>query len=246
MRKKYSLYLDEILTGGHFDHFCLVGFAVSTEDYETKIIPELNQIKQDFFGDTSVIIHEMEIQKHKSSTPFKIFQNNKKYEEFWERIKSLFQKYDLPIFAVCIHEVSCQKLYSNSRDKYFIALQVILENFVHFLEKSNGVGNIYVESTDANPHQKDEQLQYHFHYLKANGTLFYDKRVIQNRVGTISFPLKVDNIVGLQIADLLPNSLNRKLSNKDQRTHGLIDVIEKKAYDGRCGKQERFGIKIIP
>jgi hypothetical protein len=244
--KRFTLFLDEILTGGHYDHFSLMGFAVSQENYENQIIPYINQIKNDFFGNEQVIIHEVDINKHKTNSPFRVFQDELKLREFWGRITEMFRKFNLPVFAVSIHERDCTKLYANGRDKYFVALQVIMENFVHFLENNDGKGSIYIESTNADPDQKDQQLQHHFHYLMAQGTLFYDKKIIQKRLSTINVCLKADNIIGLQIADLLPNSWNRKLTGKDQRTYGLIDVIEHNAYDGGCNLKERFGLKIIP
>ncbi|KAF6582740.1 MULTISPECIES: DUF3800 domain-containing protein [Paenibacillus] len=244
--KRFTLYLDEILTGGHFEHFCLMGLAIAEEDYEKKVIPYVNELKKKFFGDDKVIIHEMDINRHKTATPFKVFQDKQKLQEFWNDITNMFNSYDIPIFGVSIHEDNCKKLYENGRDKYFIALQLIMENFVHFLELNDAKGSIYLESTNSDPDQKDQQLQHHFHYLMAQGTLFYSNKTVQKRLSTINFSLKPDNVIGLQIADLLPNTWNRKLSGKSQRTYGLLDVIEKQAYDGGCNKKDRFGLKIIP
>ncbi|KAF6611893.1 hypothetical protein H6F38_31155, partial [Paenibacillus sp. EKM208P] len=99
-----------------------------------KVIPYVNELKKKFFGDDKVIIHEMDINRHKTATPFKVFQDKQKLQEFWNDITNMFNSYDIPIFGVSIHEDNCKKLYENGRDKYFIALQLIMENFVHFLE----------------------------------------------------------------------------------------------------------------
>ncbi|WP_017687520.1 DUF3800 domain-containing protein [Paenibacillus sp. PAMC 26794] len=244
--RRFTLYLDEIHTGGHFDHFSLMGIVIAEEEYEKNVIPHVNKLKMKYFGDDKVIIHEKEIHDRKSGTPFSVFQNKDKREEFWKDISKTFEELQLPIFAISIHENNCGELYKNGRDKYFIALQMIIENFVHFLEQNDGKGAIYLESTDSNPEQKDQQLQHHFHYLMAQGTLFYSNKILQKRLSTISFSIKPDNVIGLQLADLLPNSWNRKLKGKQQRTFGFINVIEKLAYDGGCDKKERFGLKVVP
>lgn len=111
------------------------------------------------------------------------------------------------------------------RDKYFISLHLILENFVNFLQRNDGKGNIIIESR--NPTQ-DEQLQKH--------------------LGTVSFPVKQENIIGLQIADLIPNPLNRDLSEMPQKQDGLLELIKQKAYHGddTIQQEKRFGIKVIP
>lgn len=243
----YSLFLDEIHAGGHFEYFCLAGVAFNTKEYTEKIIPKVDAVKRDLFnGNTSVILHEKQIQDHKSNTPFAVFQKKENNIKFWDEMRNILLNHDVHGFAVGVHEQNIKTMYINGRDKYFVSLQIIIENFVHFLESINATGNIHIESTDPNPYQKDEQLQNHFYYLKANGSLFFDKRVLQRRLGTINFSLKADNVIGLQIADLIPNSLNRKLCNKKQRSYGFIDAFEKIAYDGKKGKMDRFGIKLIP
>jgi hypothetical protein len=243
----YTLFLDEIHTGGHFDHFSLVGFAISDEDYKNRLIPRMNQLKQDMFGDTSVIIHEQEINTAKAGTPFRIFdRNDSKRKQFWERVIVIINELKIPIFAVCIHKAEYSRLYNEGRPMYEVALQLILENYIHFLQQQNGTGDIQCESTNAG---QDLKLQHHFYHLMANGTLFYERKVFQSRIRTINFPPKSDNVIGLQLADLLPNSLNRDLTTSreyEQRTYGLIDVIKRQLYDGGCDNASRFGAKVIP
>lgn len=244
---QYTLFLDEIHAGGHFDYFCLAGVAFNTDEYIKKIIPKVDQVKRDLFnGDTSIVLHEKQIQDHKTNTPFVVFQKKENNIKFWDEMRNILLNHDAHGFAVGVHEHELKTMYKNGRDKYLVSLQIIVENFVHFLESRDATGNIQIESTDPNPYQKDEQLQHHFYYLKANGTLFFDRRILQQRLGTINFSLKADNIIGLQIADLVPNSLNRKLSNKKQRSYGFLDAFEKIAYDGDSGRTDRFGIKVIP
>lgn len=246
--KRYLLFLDEILPANHFDHFSLVGFAVSHDDYQAKLVPEMDKLKIDLFGNTNVVLHEKEVNDARKTTPFGIFQVPGKKKEMWDRVCVIFTTLKLPIFAVSIHSRDYPSIYGESRDPYHVALQLILENFLHFLVKNDGCGDIQLESTNTDPDQKDEQLTQHFHYLKANGTLFYGRRVIQRRLGSFSVNPKTLNIVGLQLADLLPNTINRHLSNGKYplRSHSLINVIQAQLYDGDCGNTALFGHKIIP
>lgn len=241
--KSYILFLDEILPIGNLQYFCLAGFAVEQDLYANKIIPEVNKLKQDLFGNTTVILHEAEICRPEKGTPYEIFRKAENRNYYWEKIKEIFQSHDVHILSASIHGQDLKKLYPTMRDKYFIGLQIILENYVNFLERHNGIGNVTIESRNQN---QNEQLQGHFYNLQATGTLFYEPRLLQKHLGTISFPLKEENNIGLQLADMVPNSLNRYLSQAKQRTKGLIDVIHGKAYDGLIKEKNRFGIKVIP
>lgn len=240
----YSLYLDEILPNGPFKYFCLAGVVIKEDNYVEKVIPSINKIKNEVFGDTTVILHEQEIRKPERGTVFEIFKDEEVRNKYWNSVVDFFATENFNVFSVSIHQDELERIYPGMRDKYFISLQVILENFVHFLLRVNGKGNIMVESR--NPSQ-NEQLQFHFHNLKANGTLFYEQRILQSHLGTISFPLKADNIIGLQIADMIPNPLNRELSEMKQKVpEPIIEAIKQKSYDGGIDQQQRFGIKIIP
>jgi len=245
-REQYSLYLDEIYTGGHFDYFCLAGFATKSENYSQIIIPEVEKLKEDYFEEgVSVVLHEQDIFKKKSGTPFQVFQSKEKRTSFWKDVRSIFESAPLTCFGVAVHKDISQK-HPHSRVPYFIALQTIIENFIHFLVENDGYGKIYVESSNSDPHQMDEQLQQHFHYLKANGTLLYDRRILQMYLGTISLIPKVDNIIGLQLADLLPNSWNRELSvGHAQRTEGLINTFHNKSYQSGTPLKKQLGTRII-
>lgn len=89
------------------------------------------------------------------------------------------------------------------------------------------------------------KLQNLFHLLKATGTLFIRKEVMQKRLLTINFAEKSDNIIGLQIADFIPNALARKSLGMKQKPNSILDCIMDKVYDGGVGKKERFGFKVI-
>lgn len=114
-----------------------------------------------------------------------------------------------------------------------------MENFTHFLERNAGKGSIFVESRNL---KEDERLQNHYYTLKATGTLFLDKNAMQKRLATISFPLKTDNNIGLQLADFIPNPVARYTGGLKQKTPTLYPFIINKLYDGGIGMPNRFGL----
>ena len=127
-------------------------------------------------------------------------------------------------------------------DEYFIALQIILENFVHFLNNTNSMGAVYIESRGL---VEDQLLEDHYNTIKTNGTLFIDKSEFKKRLKTISFPMKADNNIGIQIADFVPNPIARHLSNLEQRKYNLFSEINTRLYDGNVNLVNRFGLKKV-
>lgn len=240
--KEYYLFLDESKPNTNFENFTLGGIVIERVEYEKKIKPLVNELKKECFENDQVILHEIEIRKKQGD-----FANITKQQQelFFEKLKNLFSENDLlSVLAVSINTEDLEKLYKEEdrNDIYYIALQLLMENFVQFLSAHDGVGTVYLETTDA---ANNAKLQNLFHLLKATGTLFVKKETLQARLYTINFAIKSENIIGLQLADFIPNPLARQALGKRQKPFSILEGIEDKLYDGKVGMSERFGFKII-
>lgn len=243
LTKTYYLFLDETVPNAGLPAFCLAGCIVEETAYQRTLVPAVQQLKDDVFG-TQVVLHEVEIRK--KQYPYRALNNPAKWDRFWNGMSSIMEQPGLlHVLGAAIRVNDYQKYYPDSvrADQYLVAFQIILENFAHFLERADGKGLMFLESR--NP-TEDKKVQHLFHTIKVNGTLFLQSAVLQDRLATISFPLKSDNNIGLQIADFIPNSVARFAVEKDQKSPTLLPQIRNTRYDGHVGLPERFGIKIMP
>ena len=240
--KEYYLFLDESKPNTNFQNFTLGGIAVEKTVYETVVKPMVNKIKKECFGSEQVILHEIEIRKKQGD-----FSGITKEQQeiFFGKLKELFLENDiLSVLAVSVNIDELNKLYriEDRNDIYYISLQLLMENFAQFLSAHDGVGTVYLETTDA---VNNAKLQNLFHLLKATGTLFVKKEALQTRLCTINFAIKSENVIGLQLADFVPNPLARQALGMKQKPYSILEGIETKLYDGNVGMSERFGFKII-
>lgn len=241
--KEYILFLDESKNTPPSEHFALGGCIIEKNTYEQEIIPYVNQIKRDVFGSELIILHETDIRKVKKEE-YKLIRNKEKREMFWDRMKNLFEGYDITVLCSVIDPKEYKNLYNSNylNDVYFITLQILLENFSHFLEKNNGIGSVIIESSNT---KADNRLAEKFNILKKHGTLFMSKHALQNKIGTISFLPKSSNSIGLQIADFVPNVMKKHLNKEKQLKPSIADSIYKNVYDGEIQKKNIFGIKKV-
>lgn len=240
--KKYILFLDESKPNTNFSNFTLGGIAIEKETYELKLKPLVKALKEECFGDTEIILHEIEIRKKEGD--FKGI-SKEQQESFFEKLNRLFLENDFfSVLAVSVNIEDLDRLYKveDRNDIYYIALQLLMENFVQFLSENDGEGIVYLETTDSASNTKLQNL---FHLLKATGTLFMRKETLQERLSTINFASKSENIIGLQIADFIPNPLARQALGKKQKPFSIFEGIDAKLYGGKSGLKERFGFKII-
>lgn len=240
---KYTLYLDESTAVGGLEYFCLGGCIIEEDIYENKISKYVNRIKSEIFNDTNVILHEYEI-RDASQEPYTILRDSVKRNKFWQMMHSVFQNNDVFVICAAIHK-NYSDIYKSKdiNNEYFIAMQVILENYAYFLDQTNAQGMVYVESKNA---IDSERLTSHYHTIVANGTLFLTKVLFQKRLCGINFLVKGDNNIGLQLADFIPNAFNRLCTGKKEKRPSILEPIKNKLYDGGVQSIDRFGLKIIP
>ena len=240
----YFLFLDELKPNDKYKHFCLGGIFVEEEYYRSRICKYVKDFKYTIFRTHNIVLHESELNSNKGK--FRLLKDDKINKKFWGYLHKLFDNYDFKTMCVCVDYNKFISTYPTKgsivNSEYYVALQIILENFVHFLNSVDGIGCVYIESRGLEP---DYELQKQYELIKEQGTLFITPEVFQKRLKAISFPLKIDNSIGLQIADFIPNSIARDFSDIEQKEYSLHDKIVNKSYDGNSELHERFGIKKV-
>lgn len=242
----YFLFLDELKANDIYSNFCMGGIFVEEVYYRKSIVPKMNQHKNNILGNTGKILHENELPQLLSK--YKENVKNEKTKNIYNAIRDLIINYDIHTICVGITKNNLSSHYPNSSASYNkyrlynVALQIIMENFAHFLEENNSHGCVFYESRNM---QADYELQKQYELIKEHGTLYLSSEIMKKRLYGISFPLKIDNNVGLQIADFVLNPMARKFDNMEQKDNSLHNAIITKAYDGGIAENMRYGIKKI-
>ena len=89
--KEYFLFLDESKPNTNFQNFTLGGIAIEKETYELKLKPLVNGLKEQCFGNTQVILHEIEIRKKEGD--FNGI-SKEQQKDFFEKLGKLFSEND--------------------------------------------------------------------------------------------------------------------------------------------------------
>lgn len=205
--REYFLFLDESKNTPPSTFFALGGLAIEKTEYQEKVCPFIRIMKKTVFDDEDIILHETELRTAKKGN-YKIMRRVEKRTLFWQEMARLFDENDITVFTAVINPTEFKQTY-NSRylhDEYFVCLEIIMENFAHFLEKENAVGTIYLESQ--NP-KSDNRLSNHFYQLIKRGTRHLNNHALREKITGINFYQKADMNIGLQIADFIPNTLKK-------------------------------------
>ena len=174
----YHLYLDESETkdyNGNNRAFCMAGIIVKESDLE-QLEKSVNLIKLNLWGQTGIsyILHEKEIKDannrsnrkflHKIPTHYHLFIRNEKMRYLYNELSKIYGVGILTVIGACLKLDDLKKHFSDKivADDYLICIQIILENFCHFLNKHNAKGYIHYESR-GEPY--DERINALFHHV---------------------------------------------------------------------------------
>lgn len=268
---EYTLYLDESFTGDfnkvtqRKDNPLVViaGIIVKNNYHDTILSDKINSLKCNIWNkcdnDPSYkdkILHELEmsyaITRKISKLKFeynKVFKNKHIYNYTYDIMSNIIESSEVTIIGASIAEDELKQIHAKQtlNDVLSICMNVIIENYYHFLCSINGIGTICYESM---PENQNEKIRKRYEIIKNTGTMFYPAKAINKRVKGIVFKNKTDNIIGLQVADFIPNALGRHILNKkyndNKQRNVYYPILEKKIYDGNVGNIERFGVKKIP
>ena len=77
--------------------------------------------------------------------------------------------------------------------------------------------------------------------------MFVEPLAIQKHIRNIDFPNKLDNVIGLQVADFVPNNFARRhCSTLRKAKFNIFEPLYSSLYDGGIAKAHRFGMKVMP
>ena len=239
--KEYILFLDVSKNTPPSVHFCLGGCAIEKEYYTNTIIPFIANIKKEIFGDENIILHETELRAVKR-TEYAVLRNKDKRELFWNRMAELFDNHNITVFSAVINPEKHRSLYNSKylNDEYSICLEIVLEQYAHFLEKNNAIGSVCIESQNT---KADNRLNNHYQRLVKRGTRNLNNMALHKHIGTLSFYMKTDLNIGLQIADFIPNTLKKYIHSIPQKKPNIESSIVNKLYDGCINFPHEFGVK---
>lgn len=255
---RYTLYLDESeVPSDNGDRYFVIGGVIIRNGYhESKIVPELEKLKKKIWeNDTdyaSHILHELEINKvfrgdvSNAKAYNLVFKNNEqKYKQMYNGIYHILNDRNIYTIAACINHTELEKHYAKEEmnDRFAVLMQIIIENYCHFLIKHNGTGDICYE---AMMRSQNEKIERRFCHLKSIGTMYYSSSEVISLLKNINFVDKTANCAGLQLADFIPNALGRTQAHKDPKYEKLPKIIKKRLYHGNMGRKDRYGFKIIP
>lgn len=239
--KEYYLFLDESKNTPPSVLFSLGGCAIEKEIYEKKICPFIKNMKKEIFADEDIILHETEIRSANKSI-YKSMRKTDIREKFWKYMGEVFNPKDITVFVAVINPDEYKNKYNSQflNNEYLVCLEVILENFAHFLEKNNATGVVFIESQNS---KADNRLHNYYQQLVKRGTRCMNNHSIRTQISTFNFYQKSDLNIGLQIADFVPNTMKKYAYNLKNKKPSIANEIAECLYDGFVGDTATFGLK---
>lgn len=235
--EEFIMFVDEATNNGIF---CLSGIIIERSYYEDIVIKEINDIKNNFFEKTDIIFHYTEIKK--SHKDFIRLTDPDIRNKFYMVLKKFFKNSQTTVISTYFYMDHMKNLYGKCcTSQYNVAFKYLIENYVHFLSEHNGNGMIMMESRLLN---ENSFLQKSFYDYLTNGSELFSSKTISSYLKCLGFTVKGDNCIGLQLADFIPPTIIRIITDSKDK-FGIQGAIRSKIYKNDSEYMSTLGIRNI-
>lgn len=270
-QKQYTLYLDESKThnGKSNPHFCMAGAIINDKEYavvESAVKNLKKFIWDDLPNPESIILHQKNIINASKGNldvikfpEYERFRSKGFRKKFYKQFAQIFDCGKIQIVGGSVDMDYMQKKYDvrkptpsgapvayrNQTNEYLITLQLLIENYCHFLVVNNAKGRIVYEAISE---IENERLSSKFYQIKLMGSMYMTKSAMEEHLLGIQFIRKQKNNSGLQVADFIPYAFAREHAGFGQMDGDttLINKMKYYRYGGTPKEQERYGVKKMP
>jgi hypothetical protein len=257
----FRLFIDEM---GHHDmksssnpnerYLGLTGVIMRQSYADGEFTEALNGIKQQIFGRCDFALHRREI-LDAAPDPFTVLADDKTRVAFDAAIINLVECSSYRVVTVVIDKREHRAKYMVWQfQPYHYCMTVLLERYVLWLKSAKDVGDVLAESRE----KKDNKaLSKAYRYVYKRGTPNVKASLFQQWLSSkeIKIKRKVDNIAGLQLADLLANPSCRELICSRTKTEmtaefgkKVVEILYRKKYRRNPfdGSVPGWGTKWLP
>jgi Protein of unknown function (DUF3800) len=255
------LFIDEV---GNDDvkhpserYLSIVGIITKVHGYDTKITPEIEQLKRDLFHHDpprhTVILHRKELVR--KEYPFESLQDEAVNAEWECRILRLIA--ELPFIAIVVtidKKAHVEKYPVWHFNPYHYCVRAILERYVLWLNRHKLTGDVVAEPRFK---QVDKKLKKSFTYTYDHGSNDIPAAVFQRCLTSreLKFDAKNANNCGLQLVEMIANPSHqamkaRHIGQAMKATFGLkiVETLTKHRYarNPKSGAIDGWGQKLLP
>ncbi|MFH0796420.1 MAG: DUF3800 domain-containing protein [Candidatus Omnitrophota bacterium] len=240
---RYRLYLDEsgdhtykLLEDPSHRYLGLLGVWFKQLDDYLAFADGLERFKRDIFGprpDRPVILHRSDIVNRKGA--FGVLCNRNLRERFDSGLLEVIGQANFKMVCVVIDKQEHLEKYHSPFHPYHYCLAAILDRYSGWLNYKNAVGDVMAESRGR---KEDLQLKQAYLRVYESGTLLSDMERHQRALTSkeIKLQLKVANIAGLQLADVLAHPIKQAYLIEKGRIRDTGDVFGKQVCRTVQGK----------
>lgn len=245
----YVVYVDE--SGDHsllsidpdYPVFVLALCVFHKRHYAERIIPAVEELKFNYFGHDSVVLHEHEIRKQKGE--FAFLNHYPTRMEFMGQLSAIMEASNFVLMACVVDKTRLSRSEGTTSNPYHIALGICLDILREFLvEKGQDKLQTHMV-VECRGKKEDAELELEFRRI-CDG----DNQGNRQLPFSIVFADKKTNLTGLQLADLVARPVGLNYIRPHQANQAFKLLTKKFFCDGgRKGVGQGYrnvGLKVYP
>lgn len=210
-----------------FPAFALSFCVVRKKTYLNQIVPAVQDLKFQYWGHDSVVLHELEIRKNKGAFGF-LRTNRQLREDFMADLTQTMEIADFTIIGSVIDKQKLVAKYPNPWSPYQLALHFCMERLLLLLRSEKQERKTVHVVFECRGKKEDRELELWFRRIVdgANNWGWVSRDFSKMNFEPV-FSKKSENSVGLQLADLTARPMAIKTLRPEQKNRAFEIILTK-------------------
>jgi hypothetical protein len=232
----YLVFVDESgdhnlenLVNNQYPVFVLAFCIIKMCDYVNQVVPKIQTLKLNYWGQENIIFHENDLRKDKES--FVFFRGKQEIKTaFLNELNNLMLILPYTLIPVVIDKVRLIQKYPSTWNPYETALYLGMERLNTFLIKNKQVGKKQLVQFESRGKKEDNTLDLEFRKIINNENQWGCYNIDFKKLNYHPVFIKKEaNITGIQIADLIarPFGLHYLKPEQNNRAVEILKEGEK-------------------
>jgi len=196
----------------------LTGVIIDRAHVRSTVYPQLEALKTAYFDshpDEPVILHRKELVNGRGA--FVRLRNPVVRAAFDEELLALMRAWDYTVISACLDKLAHRERHSVWRSNpYHSCLAVLLEHYMHFLDRRRGRGDVLAESRGG---KEDKRLKESFAGLVEEHSAIASAELAAGALTSEHLKVKPKsaNVAGLQLADIIAHPSRNEILSEHSR-----------------------------
>jgi len=224
-----------------FNLFSLCAVIFRHDEY-VRFNDAMKAFKIKIFGDDGIVFHSFTMRNKRGK--FVVFKQDDVMKRFYHGLSDIVNSHHYYIISAIVNKELYKARYPAQNYAYEESFRFLCERAFFIMKKAKDCTRMHICLEDRSK-GLNRLVKKQYNKLKTENSRFYQAKEFDFCYEELKFRKKVDNINGLQFADICAYPIIRAITSPE-KIQPTFELIKHRIYADKNGSYKGYGVKVFP